>query len=298
MELRHRLVAFSNSREYALLERKLQDIGCPYRVEGKTPPFTIVAWLSDDDPRSTGLMEFANTHGIVLTSGLYYTEEEIAAAEWVVVEVGEFQYPQPEDAYLSQTYDLSDYCRRCGQGLVQSHPFRLKREFSQRQARFLGLHWVLDEVFVRPEVKRTFERAQVSGVTYAEVIHHKTGQPLQNVYQMKINEIAPPGLITDQLFRVSCRANNEEFWEGPAGLSREGSIVPYCGRVKYHYPRTRPFQFRSNALADLPDFAKSGEYHGSGAAAFRLIMARARVLSIVRSAGLKGLGAHRPVHLV
>jgi hypothetical protein len=77
-----------------------------------------------------------------------------------------------------------------------------------------------------------------------------------------------------------------------------GDRRPYCGRVKYHWPLTKPLRFESKALAKLPDFAKSAEYFGSGGAANRFILARSRVLKLVSDMGLRGLSAKRPIHLV
>ena len=73
---------------------------------------------------------------------------------------------------------------------------------------------------------------------------------------------------------------------------------PFCGRVKYHYPLTEPIQLKASVLEDLPDFVKSHEYYGSGRAANRFILARNRVVRLIRDKGLRGLGFRRPVHLV
>jgi hypothetical protein len=47
-----------------------------------------------------------------------------------------------------------------------------QKDFVQKQAMFLGLHWVFDENIVRPVIK-TCLIPGISGVTYTEVIHHK-----------------------------------------------------------------------------------------------------------------------------
>lgn len=54
-------------------------------------------------------------------------------------------YPQPEDknGYLSATYDLADYCLRCGIGRKQSGPFRFKRAPALKNNSILQLRWIL-----------------------------------------------------------------------------------------------------------------------------------------------------------
>jgi hypothetical protein len=298
MEIRHRIIQFQNDPKFNTLKTELDRLNrkC-YFTENK--PLSFIEYtFSDQDPLSEQLLDFVKSNDLYIQSALYYSDAEIMDAEWVTVEVGEFQYPQPEDSYKGGTYDLSDYCEICGHGKVQDKPFRLKRDFVQKQAKFLGLHWVFDEIFVRPEICRIFNKAGITGVSYAEVIHHKTNQILENVYQMKINLIAEPGLVTDELFTVTCKPNNEESHIEGLRPSKENSLLPYCGRIKYHYPLIKPIKFMANALKDLPDFVKSYEYIGSGGGATRFILARNRVVRVIKEKGLRGLGFRRPVHLV
>jgi hypothetical protein len=297
MELRHRIYQFSNGPKFDLLKSFLEGLECAYQFHENGPLSLIEYRFSEVDPQASVLKEFVTIHDITLQSALYYKEGEINNSEWVIVTVGEFQYPQP-DGYIEVTYDTQNYCSRCGQGAVQDQPFRLKKDFVQKQAKFLGLHWVFDEIFVRPEIKRIFDANGISGVEYIDVIHHKTGIPFNNVYQMKITEIALPGLITENLFSVTCKPQNEESYIKGLGQRIDMPGPPFCGRIKYHYPLTEPIKYKADILKELPDFAKSYEYFGSGGLAYRFMLARNKVVRLIEELGLEGLGFTRLVHLV
>lgn len=298
MELRHRILQFSNSPKFNLLKSEFSKLGCAYQFNENGPLSSIEYTFSEQEHYAPHLKEFANLHGITIQSALHYEEAEILRAEWVIVEVGEFQYPQPEDNYIGATYDTQDYCSRCGQGKKQNRPFRLKKDFVQKQAKFLGLHWVFDEVFIRPIIKSIFDTAGISGIGYSNVIHHKTDQPISDLLQMNIPVIEETGLITNELFTVTCKPHNEESAVKGLVQITDRPGLPYCGRVKYHYPLTKPIEFNARVLKGLPDFVKSHECYGSGAGANRFILVRNRVVQVVKEKGLRGLEFPRPVHLV
>lgn len=118
MELRHRLLVFANDPKFDLLKRELSRLSCPFR----TKQAAIEVDFSDNDSFSSNLKALAKEHNFWLVSGLHYEKEEILAAEWVEVSVGEFQYPQPENvvvaafsehskegsSYLEASYDLTE----------------------------------------------------------------------------------------------------------------------------------------------------------------------------------------------
>lgn len=298
MEIRHRILQFNNSPKYELLVAEFNRSGCKYKYNENSFLSSIEYTFSEHDTYASELLKFAALNEIIVQSVLHYEEQEILSAEWVIAEVGEFQYPQPEDSYIEATYNTQDYCGRCGQGAKQERPFRLKKDFVQSQAKFLGLHWVFDEIFVRPEVRRVFDAHDISGVKYRDVIHNKTSQPISNVLQLDIPILEEQGLVTENLFTVTCNPQNEESYVKGLERIKERPGLPYCGRVKYHYPLTEPFMFKASVLKGLPAFVKSHEYFGSGAAAHHFILVHNNVVRLVKEQGLRGLGFRRPVHLV
>jgi hypothetical protein len=295
MEVRHRILQFNNSPKYEQLRKELDKLGAAYKIEilgsiGGKESRSIEFTVSENDPLFPVISELIEKYDFYTQTGVYYSQQDIEAAEWVYATVGEYQYPQPEDEYRETTYDTSDYCARCGMGAVQVRPFQLKRDFKQKSSRFLGLHWVHDEVFVRPEVKAIFEKANISGVEFSHPVHVKSSEDIEGVYQIAIQTIAEPGLVTEGLSPVTCKVNNEESYvEGVGRIKNRLGDYPYCSRVKYHFPRTDTIKFRGDSLAGLPDIAKSHEYFGSGAAANRLILMRSRVVKLVKEYKLRGL---------
>ena len=292
MELRHRILQFDNSPKFDLLKSYLEKLGCEYKLLSVGLEYHFF----ESDPLAQELKNYAAEHKIMLDSALYYNEDEIDNSEWVIGTVGEFQYPP--DEYIDDIYNTDNYCYRCFLGAIQDRPFRLKKDFVQKQAKFLGLHFVFDEIFVRPEIRRIFEANGITGVEYADVLFHKTGKPIPNLYQMKITNIASPGLITDDLFKLTCKPHNEESYVKGIGQIKDRPGPPFCGRIRYHYPITVPIKFKIETLAGLPDFAKSSESLGNGDPRPRLILVRNKVVQLVKKLGLRGLGFHQPVFLV
>jgi hypothetical protein len=299
VEVQHRILEYSGSPLIGTLKAELDKMGVPYQVTvhgsiGGVELSSIEFTVGESDPLYPHFAELIKKFGFYVQSGVRFSEQEIDEAEWLAVRVGGFQYPQPEDTYMEATYDISSYCPHCGMGAVQNNPFRLKSDFRQNAARFLGLHWVFDEVFVRPEVKSMLEQSAIAGIGFLPPVHHRTGQPIETVYQMIVRTIAEPGLVTDGLQPVTCRDNNEEGFSqrtsGSAhGMSRRLEDYAFCGRVKYHYPTTTMLAFTRSSLEGLPDVAKSYEFIGSGAGAHRLILVTRRFVDLVKRCGVRGM---------
>ena len=183
--------------------------------------------------------------------GTEFSEEEIAAARWLEIS-STFQkgYPQPKEdemGYLQATYDLTDYCERCGTGKKQKAPFQMKGEPKWGRNGILLLNWVFDELFVLPRMwRQVFER---HGIGKRPVINRK-GMELETVVQLVIEE------------EVSIVADD---------LPVEEAACPQCGRTRYLPVSRGPFP----PLVHEPSaaMAKTREYFGSGAASDKAILA-------------------------
>src|SRR5262245_24513230 len=161
---------------------------------------------------------------------------KIERRSWYVIgATSHFGYPQPEDDYRAATYDSAGYCARCGIGTVQRRPFRFRSEPRARHSHFLQLNWIFDEFFVRPEVRVVFLQENIEGIGFTPAVRHRGGQALESIEQLTILTILQPGLETHGLEPVTCRPNNEE---ATSELHNSTSLadLPYCGRVKYHWP--------------------------------------------------------------
>jgi hypothetical protein len=91
------------------------------------------------------------------------------------------------DDYKERSYDLSQYCRTCGIGLVQAAPIQMSGEPKCKKGIF-QLHWLDDEFFVRPVVWETVFKPM--GIGCREVWNRRK-QTLQTVVQLDIRESAP-----------------------------------------------------------------------------------------------------------
>lgn len=291
MEVTYRLLEFNNSPAFETLKGQLERIGVSYTIKnmgaGLLPSQSLECLVGDRDPHFAAVRELSQAHGYYTQTGVRFSRTEISTAEWLYVNAGEYQYPQPESNYRAATYTLDSYCPRCGTGKFQAQPFRLKKDFTQKRRHFFGLHWVFDEVFVRPVVQRVFKDAQVTGIHFGSALHHKSGQEIPDLLQLHIDVHPKPGLITKGLISEVCQPSNPNatFAAGRA----YGVDQPFCGRTKYNYPTLDAIRFDGGSLRGASDIVKSQEYFGSGAEAHRLILVSRRLVDLVEANGLVGL---------
>ena len=144
-------------------------------------------------------------------------------------------YPVPEEGYKELVYDLSDYCKRCGAGLVQEAPFRMSGEPKWRSRSFMSLNGVPARFFMRPEVYSTVFKPL--GLGCWPVLNKRGDRELETVVQLKVDiEVEldlPPGLRS---------------W-----------VCPVCGRLKYWRP-SYGFQPGPAVETDAPVFKAAQNY--------------------------------------
>jgi hypothetical protein len=115
-----------------------------------------------------------------------FTAEEIAMARRLELSSSwHHGYPQPNEGefgYLAATYNLSDYCEKCGSGAVQRAPFQMKGEPKWGRKEIVSLNWVFDELFVTP---RLWEKVfKPFGVECCDVLS-PGGKVLNSVVQLQ-----------------------------------------------------------------------------------------------------------------
>lgn len=199
-----------------------------------------------------------------------FSKKEIDAARWLnLMSDWHSGYPQPNEGefgYREATYNLTNYCERCGIGMKQKAAFQMKGEPKWGKRSILQLNWVFDEYFATPEVWASIFKPH--GIECRPVMNTK-GAELKTVVQLVTREEV--GIVTD-------------------GLPAEEAACSRCGKTKY-LPVTRgPFP----ALSTEPAYAmvKTKEYFGSGASAHKGVLisqavARDLVASQVRGASLR-----------
>jgi hypothetical protein len=295
MERVHRIFDNGNRQFKEFLDRA--QIGHKYEesIVGKT----VFLLISESDPKWPQLAEYlASDPSVHHSIELRFSKREITDAPWCELGVtSHFGYPQPEVDWHLSTYESSTYCHRCGIHPLQVNPFRFRSEPKAKRSQFLQLNWAFDEFFVRPEVRTAFEQEAVSGIQFRPAVHHKSGRSLETVQQLAVLDLLPPSLVVNTAQTVTCKPNNEE---DPIDSSRVGRLryppdYPYCGRVKYVFKGEVPaFCYSGSGFANAPDFVKSFEWFGSGAAAFRQVFVSQRVVGLIQTKKWRGLG-FRPV---
>jgi len=195
-----------------------------------------------------------------------FTRRELQRARWLSMSPGWLHdYPQPDGdlGYLKATYDLSEYCSRCGIGARQVLPFRFRREPKWGTRQILGVNWVPDELFVRPEaweaVLKPFK------IQCAPVLQHRSGEELGTVVQLKCDRISD--------FELDMKGHESEVCES-------------CGRRK-HLPWVRgPI----SSAVSFPncDIFKTKDCFGSGASAYRHIIISQALYGAVVGHKLRG----------
>jgi hypothetical protein len=199
-----------------------------------------------------------------------FTKEEQCEAELLAF-LGNWDngYPEPErdQKYFEETYDLSNYCKKCGSGATQKAPFRIKSEPKWGKHKIFQLTWVGDEIFSEKAFYSTF--FEPLGIGSRPVLIHKTGEESQTAVQLELPVIA------ENL--------NLEGWKF--------EICTECERKKYT-PKITNFVPMYSSKIPAPIF-KGQEYFGSGRGAFKRVVVTQNVMQ-----GLIDVKTAAPVQFV
>ncbi len=158
----------------------------------------------------------------------------------------EHSYPMPDmnNGYKDLTYDLSDYCPKCGIGLKQKDAFRLKNVPAEGKKQVFSLGWINDELFVE---KSIYDKIFLPlGIKQKEVLIYKKEIPFENTVQLILEE-------TEE--KLDLEANPIE-------------VCNTCERTKYQPMPQGFYPMYKNIIAPI---FKSYDYFGSGAAAGKRI---------------------------
>jgi len=207
MRIMHR-VAFAATADE---RRELEALGIrPSSViamPGDGNPFVALD-IGEDDPKwpqlQVLLRKWGQSEHHVTTE---FTKDEIESGHWLTIGAWHHGYPQPNEldfGFLQATYDLTDYCDRCGIGLKQKAPFQMKREPKWGTRGILQMNWVFDEIFVRPKIwSSIFEPHHVA----CRPVTDRRGAELESVVQLVVEEKV--SLVTEGLARrepcVACQ---------------------------------------------------------------------------------------------
>ncbi len=201
-----------------------------------------------------------------------FTKEELDAAQFFML-LGDWYngYPRPKEGFRKTTYNLKNYCLKCGLGLVQSAPFRLKKEPRWGKRSFMKVNLVPNEFFVKPEVwKSVFEPL---GIGKRPAIHHKTGKVLKDIVQLCIDTFA----------REKLRLQESRMFVAELHCNECRSLKCLADNGTGYYPCFEKMPENSPAIV------RSQEWFGGGRVAMNDLIATAELVKTIQDMGLKGL---------
>lgn len=254
-------ITFSGKDRESLIRSKLQALGI------KVNSYLINFKIDENHPQWFAVKALMKEFKVAIDMcHVQFTHKELRAASWLAMKLAwHHGYPQPEDKYREETYNLRNHCEKCGIGKVQKRPFHIKGEPKWGKRQVVQLNWVFDEYFVKPDVYEQVFKPK--GIECIPVIHYRTGKTLETVVQLKVDTIP-----------------NEPLDIGDFPYE----VCPKCHRKKY-------FPILSSAFPPMKSVprhlhaVKSQEHFGSGAAAFQAFFISQALYAEIYRHKLKGV---------
>lgn len=223
--------------------------------------------IDESDPRWAEVDVLARSLEAVDTAKTDFSAKELNDSDYLRL-VGDWHhgYPEPSEdfGYLSEVYCLDKYCSECGSGLIQKSPFKFSKEPKWGTKDILQLNWVFDEFFVRPD---TWENLfKPLGVECREVLHAKSGKPLETVVQL---------IVPEEDVSLSLK------------MDTPGQVCAKCSVTKY-LPIVRGFFPALTGVVKTPIF-KVKDNFGSGAESHKPVLITKDLYSVLKQNKVKGV---------
>ena len=276
---------FSNlPAERERMQRMFRDAGL-FEQLGKPPSAEILFKIElPNEEVLQRLMFAAGANGIQPPLVQRYvdpTPKELAAAPLLVLTAGG---PGTERGHPRQgtSYDDSHACPRCGAGLVQTSPLRMRRTELPKSYLATG---AADELLLHESVAGIVESAGLKGMTLRPVVD-PSGAAIP-WFQVVIETTMPPML-----------ASSRGMIRGRTGAERP---CARCGRDGWFNTTADPFipSYPRSVLDTMPDAAWTFELfstgawaepiHGKRSLASRRLIVRPRVYAALKPLKLRGI---------
>lgn len=241
MKVIHRIALNPDESQKSILK----SIGLQAQASGGFTAFE----LEENSKEYQLLKPYIDHWGCMDAVGVVFTDEELNSANLLAFkDCWANGYPMPDDdrGYIHTTYDDSGYCNKCGIGLVQKEPFRLKKGPKWGSKKMFMLHWVYDEIFVRKDLYE--EVFRLYGIDAKPVLLYKNDMTIHDTLQL----VVPNAQVTLQL--------------DDCGYD----ICSECKRKRYHLVTDRMLP-SFNGDVSGKHMLKTMEYFGTGANARRYI---------------------------
>jgi hypothetical protein len=238
-----------------------------------------------DDDAARRLRIAARLHGLRephIQRILHPTEKELRAAKLLYMHVWIHNTPNghPRDG---TTYDDSDACPECGDGVRQLSPLQLKPKEVPKPGALLG--GIRDQVLVHESLAQEMCLARLTGVRFEPVVS-ADDQPVPWRQLVVESSMPPMTLATRGVVR------GRGSTEGPCAR---------CGCDGYFDSGADPFvpAYDATTLEGLPDFALTAERFGTGAwrsaphgqrrLASRRLIVRPKIYAFFRERKVRGV---------
>jgi hypothetical protein len=276
MKINHR-VSLSPGRDKETL-KELMQLGVPMQESAGIRSVLLYFFdISEDDPVWPKISDLLRGNNIPYISWMEFTDDEISSSEWVWVTSGNvLGYPMPDmdGGWRKLSFDCRAKCTECGIGMVQKAPIHLVGEPDLREDDFMTIEWTYD-LFARVDVIEDMMRNCIQGFENLPATEHSSGASLKTIRQIRVKNVLPACLITDELIRIDAK----------------------CGHMKYQGPKRSILRFSRDGFSHELDFVKTYEWFGSGHAATQLILASRRFVRLYLDHKWKGL-TFQPIILV
>ena len=200
-----------------------------------------------------------------------FSKTEMSSSNcFVMIPTWHFLYPQPEEdfGYQNTTYNSSDLCNSCGQGLIKQDLFCIKSEPKWRKKDIGQLNWIFDEYFVTKKLKSMLEKE--FGMHFLSVKKYETDTLFDTIFNLKI----------DDTVHITNRSRLQY------------TVCQVCGKKKFRMCTDGFFP----EITEMTDcIAKTEEYFGSGHSAYRQIIIDRKLYSFFMQHTIKGVD-FIPVH--
>lgn len=217
MRIRYRFVyEWTRARSTKLASLGIK-VAPPAPQEGEL----AVSYVVEGSPEWPEACELIRLWDALVSVTTEFTPAEVDAASQCALQlVHASGYPQPDDvvAYREQTYDLSEHCTECGEGAVQSSPFRVKKTIKWGRNAFLKLNWVEEACFMQTSVWE----AHLSGFGIAALpVEDPKGNKLDDIVQLDLGPAVPlsmgdtPGIRCERCSRERYPWHDRGFFPAP-----------------------------------------------------------------------------------
>jgi len=209
-----------------------------------------------------------------------FEDRELAEAKLLhMIQSGYWGYPQPENDYKSESYDMSEACPICGKPAKQIKPYLVKGPPKFGRNDILALNWTY-EFIVTDRLRTLIEDAELEGAEFWPLLNFKARTPLSGYMQLRVVHDLPP-MSKSTLFKiVSLRGVKTPCSCGRLGLMLE--------RVGEHGPVSLP-RFDRGVLNHAKDFNLTHEWLSEGFDANQWKIVSPRVYRLFKAHNIKGV---------